>query len=382
MKILHISPEGTEDILGGRGIFLKKIIAEQEKLHQVKLCTIDSDNAMLKPIPDGAVGWMYAVNMIMLGKLLKIMKEWTPDVIHVHDCDTADACTALKKAYPEMPMVLTIHLSATASMIEGLCQSEVQRYLMNREQNFIHVVDAIHVCSKYYADKFADKFPFATMPWYMTEKKPYVIANCVDNKFCGAGTGLDWSRKRIFFAGRFAVGKGIETICEIIDKTDWQFVFAGQFNGTNEERKVYPTTVALDAMKAKYPDRVIELGHIPHEDIGKWAKQCDVWVAPSWHCPFELVGLEAMACGVPLVCTRTGAFLEYCEQGINCTMAEVQDADSLKKAIECAFGNPQYFIRNGLETVKKYTWQNTSKQIEDMYASTIRASHTGAVVRV
>lgn len=381
MKILHISPEGTTEILGGRGIWLKKIIDIQKKDNDVRLVSITSDDSLLSPNPDGAIGWMYAVNMMTLGKTLSILKDWTPDVIHVHDCDTADACTYIKQAYPQIPMVLTIHLSATASLLEGLCQTEVQRYLMSREQNFIHVVDSVMVCSKYYADKFTDQIPTEEMPWYMTEKKPYIIPNGVDADFKEAGTELKNDKRNIFFAGRFAVGKGLETLCEVIPMMpDCRFILAGQFNGTAEERKTYQTTIAIDKAKALYPDQIVELGHIDHKDIGYWAKQCDVWVAPSWHCPFELVGLEAMACGVPLVCTKTGAFLEYGNE-LNCSMAEPNDAKSLQEAIEYACYYGSELIDGGKHTASQYTWEATNNNVMGMYERTMAVTSTRELVR-
>lgn len=401
MKILHISPESPEDkdIIGGRGIFLKHILPIQAKEHDVKILTFCSSGSMkrdnyeiisvtnqrLKPVPADVVGEFKEDNFNFLKEAVNLFKTWKPDVIHLHDADCAEAVIALKEIY-NIPLVYTIHLSAIACFIENISRQTYQQYLCQWEQQMTRLADVIHVCSNYYKDKFYTGKGELIDYWYMTDKPVKVVPNGVDPKSLDkAGEEIDDSYYNVFYAGRLTKGKGIETICEIIEEMkDCRFFFAGTFNGTEEQRKRYPTTKVLDELAEKYSSRVKLLGQIkPHSAMGKVAKQMDVWLCPSWHCPFELVGLEAMACNVPVILTKTGAFLEYGKDEENCLMIEPKNAKQLKEAIYKIVKNK--FARSELEkgvkeTLRKYSWVNTVKGLDNIYkevtnGSAVRVTH-------
>ena len=385
MKILHISPEGTIDILGGRGIFLRKILPLIGKRHEVKLLSFDEGQgkgyemvkicSMLAPAPTDYLGMQYATNFYMMKSMLELFKTWTPDIIHVHDADSVEAVISVKG---NIPMVYTCHLSAMGTYLDGICTAPHQKYLISREQEAMREAVKVHVCSEYYASKFCPNIDdFGTIPsvnamWYLRDK-PEVIYNGVDQKdFGDVGTELDHKYKNIFFAGRFAVGKGIETLCEAVaSMPDYRLVMAGQYGGNKAYEDDYPPVRAIKEFQNNFPDRIRLLGHIPHEHIGYWAKQCSIWAVPSWHAPFELVGLEAMACGVVLVCSRTGAFLEYGVPGYNCIMATPQDAKSLKEAIERAVLTAGKLIEGGFETAWENTWDKSANKLMELYDNTM-----------
>ena len=57
-------------------------------------------------------------------------------------------------------------------------------------------------------------------------------------------------------------------------------------------------------------ERVLFLPEVPVEQMADWYRVLDLFVAPQRWEGFGLTPLEAMACGVPVVATRTGAFEE------------------------------------------------------------------------
>lgn len=57
-------------------------------------------------------------------------------------------------------------------------------------------------------------------------------------------------------------------------------------------------------------ERIIFLPEVPVEQMADWYRVLDLFVAPQRWEGFGLTPLEAMACGVPVVATRTGAFEE------------------------------------------------------------------------
>jgi len=384
MKILHISSEGIRDweILGGRGVFERNVLPIQAKTHDVKLLTFGKTEKIkewnvdiigipidrLKPVPYEVVGEFKEENLMALNRLDDYVEEtnWLPDIIHVHDADFVEMAIPFAKR-KKIPLLYTIHLSAAAGW--WFSQTRYQQYLVDWEQRATNDADLIHVCSDYYKNKFWYGEGNPLEYWYSTPKQVRIVPNGVEPKgYDEAGTEVKHDKINIFFAGRFAKGKGIETICEIINEMpDCRFWFAGQFNGTIEQREQYPTTKQLYDLAHEQPLKVRLLGHLqPPSKIGHWAKQMDVWVAPSWHCPFELVGLEAMACQVPLVATKTGAFLEYCNDK-NSVLVNPKDKDDLILGIRKAIQQKETLIKGGLETIKNYTWQRTAQGLEEVY---------------
>lgn len=61
---------------------------------------------------------------------------------------------------------------------------------------------------------------------------------------------------------------------------------------------------------AGFEDRILFLPEVPVEQMADWYRVLDLFVAPQRWEGFGLTPLEAMACGIPVVATRTGAFEE------------------------------------------------------------------------
>jgi len=75
--------------------------------------------------------------------------------------------------------------------------------------------------------------------------------------------------------------------------------------------------------------------------------------------------LESMACGVPLVSSKVGMAEDIILDGINGFLVDVEDIDSLYNKASSLIENKDLrlkIIKNGLDTVKSYSWKKISKQ--------------------
>lgn len=100
----------------------------------------------------------------------------------------------------------------------------------------------------------------------------------------------------------------------------------------------------LDRMKARVDEaglggRILFLPEVPVDRMPSWYAALDIYVAPQRWEGFGLTPLEAMACGVPVVATRTGAFEELLttETGI---LVPAGDMDALAEATAALAQNP------------------------------------------
>ncbi|MBI4605136.1 MAG: N-acetyl-alpha-D-glucosaminyl L-malate synthase BshA [Planctomycetes bacterium] len=76
--------------------------------------------------------------------------------------------------------------------------------------------------------------------------------------------------------------------------------------------------------------RVSFLG--PVTRVAEVLAQLDLFLLPSEHESFGLAALEAMACGVPVVCTRAGGVPEVVEHGVSGLLCDVSDVPCMARA--------------------------------------------------
>ncbi len=100
--------------------------------------------------------------------------------------------------------------------------------------------------------------------------------------------------------GRFAEGKGFDTLIQAMTKLDTQ-QFQLRLGGFGEEEK------KLRALAA-HTDNVKFIGKVT--DLANYLKSIDVLVVPSQHEAFGLVALEARAAGVPLIVSNVDGLPE------------------------------------------------------------------------
>lgn len=81
------------------------------------------------------------------------------------------------------------------------------------------------------------------------------------------------------------------------------------------------------------------LPEVPVEDMADWYRVLDLYVAPQRWEGFGLTPIEAMACGVPVVATRVGAFEQIVTPETG-ALVDIDDPEALMNAICAAFEPP------------------------------------------
>jgi len=85
-------------------------------------------------------------------------------------------------------------------------------------------------------------------------------------------------------------------------------------------------------------------------------------VFPSHYEGFGFPPLEAMACGVPVICANNSSLSEVC--GSAAILIDSHNAADLKEAI-VALNDAQtadYFREKGLSQVKQFSWQKVGRE--------------------
>lgn len=110
--------------------------------------------------------------------------------------------------------------------------------------------------------------------------------------------------------------------------------------------------------KLHLEDRVIFIDFLPHDELKYFYQQADVFVFPSLMESFGNSLFEAMASGVPVVCSNTHGFPELVKDAAY--FVDPRDPSALANAIKTVLGNKTLknnLISNGQILAKSLTWQ-------------------------
>ena len=146
--------------------------------------------------------------------------------------------------------------------------------------------------------------------------------------------GLPRDKLLVGCFGRIRPQKGNDLFTDVMlrllpERPDAVAVMMG---GVTDQFRDFHAGLVEQVKDAGLQDRFLFLPEDPHWDVSRWFKALDLYVAPQRWEGFGLTPLEAMACGVPVVATRAGAFEELVQDGRTGTLVDVEDAEAMQAA--------------------------------------------------
>lgn len=152
--------------------------------------------------------------------------------------------------------------------------------------------------------------------------------------------------------------KGADTACEILKAL----------------KKRHPSLKVVILGSAKPPKGLIaELGaemffSPPQDQIRAVYNRCRLWLTTSRSEGFNLMAMEAMACGTPVVSTRTGWPIEAVKSGVNGELIDIDDVDqgieACDQLIHLDAARWAELARGAYDTVAALSWDTTAAQFE------------------
>lgn len=113
------------------------------------------------------------------------------------------------------------------------------------------------------------------------------------------------------------------------------------------------------SINSKYGNHVISHGYLQFEDMVKMYQNADVMVIPSLSEGMTLSGLEALCCGLPLICTTNSGINDLIEEGKNGFVIDISDSDQIAEKMIWFIQNKNRIPemkKNAHMTGSKYTW--------------------------
>ena len=176
------------------------------------------------------------------------------------------------------------------------------------------------------------------------------------------------------FLGRLSRHKGVEELLRAINRLPadlpMKFLFHGIAAGTEGER----LSAEIAALAASRPGVQVKAELAPHE-VPRVLSSIDVLCAPSrWFENGPTIALEAVAAGTPVIGTRIGAFRDFVTDGVNGRLVEPNDEMALARALEEIGRDPEGTIdrwRRHLPSVR--TMKEISADYDRLYRRIVPA---------
>jgi len=169
---------------------------------------------------------------------------------------------------------------------------------------------------------------------------------------------------RIIFAGGATLRKGYHYLLQAFYELNLPNVEVWHLGSINDEIKPF-----LDKYKT---DKWILKGHKPQNELYKYYSQGSVFVLPSLEEGLAMVQAQAMACGLPLICTtNTGGEDFISKNGKEGFVIPIRDVEALKEKILYLYENQDICYQMGQEAKKTistgYTWDDYGDKIVNKY---------------
>ena len=115
-------------------------------------------------------------------------------------------------------------------------------------------------------------------------------------------------------------------------------------------------------------DRVCLTGYLQDEDLCALYSGCTAFIYPSLYEGFGLPPLEAMACGAPVITSRTAALIETV--GSAARLVDPHDIGDMVRAMVEMLSDKnvrEHYAELGNRHVKKFSWEETARKTLAVY---------------
>ena len=203
----------------------------------------------------------------------------------------------------------------------------------------------------------------------------------IDRKQALRRIGYEGTRL-ILFVGRLERLKGIEVALRAMallnDRTnsDVRMLVLGEDSRDSDESE--KERLKALALRLGVRDRIDFGGSVPHDDLPNYYSAAEVCVMPSYSESFGLVGLEAQACGCPVVASNVSGLRSVVRDEVTGYLIDGDDAATYAERIGRLLANPELarqMGRRGTLLAQRFSWSRTADRLEVAFDDLIERSN-------
>ncbi len=259
-----------------------------------------------------------------------------------------------------VPSVVTVHDLAFLAHPEAFHVTK-RRYLAAMTRLSVHRARHVIAVSSHTRDDLVRHF--GVRPERVT-----VVPNAVDARFQPADDDHAITRFKaehhlpdrfILFVGTLEPRKNLRRLIEAFaslanDETETTLVIVGASGWLTSDLAPLVSTHGLG-------ERITFAGYVSDDDLPHWYRAATVFCYPSLYEGFGLPVLEAMACGTPVITSRTSSLPEL--TGDAAVLVDPTDVAELARALKTVLADESRrhtMSRTGLARASAYSWERTA----------------------
>jgi len=203
-----------------------------------------------------------------------------------------------------------------------------------------------------------------------SQQKINIIPNGVDIKhFCPRKQDVVQTSNTIHLtlgASRVTDRKGINYLIEAIDLLKNEYTFSLKVIGEGNAKERLEQMVEERGLQSQ----ITFVGRIPREETLRYYQEADIFVLPSLNEGMSNAMLEALACGLPLITTKTGGAEELVREGVNGLLVEQRSTQDLARALRVLAQDATLRARMGIASralAETMSWHNVALQYVEAY---------------
>jgi len=182
------------------------------------------------------------------------------------------------------------------SWVADFTAKRADRIVADSKANYDGVIDRLHINP----GKIEVVYPATDTQRY----KP-VPSNIRDELGIGNGVPV------VLSVGRMEAKKGLHILCEAISdivqsSPSARFILVGRDTNSAPGGGSFQRYIAEKAKDRSFIENLMFIDFLPEDKLIQLYSACDLFILPSLEESFGAVVIEAMACGKPVVATRTG----------------------------------------------------------------------------
>lgn len=174
---------------------------------------------------------------------------------------------------------------------------------------------------------------------------------------------------RVIFTGGMSLRKGVHYLLQAFSELRLPNSELLLIGSLNDEIKPF---------FKKYQGYFKWIGHKPQRELYKYYSQGSVFVIPSIEEGLAMVQAQAMACGLPLICTTNTGGEDLIEDGKEGFIIPIRDVEALKEKILFFYENPEKRYEMGQAAKRKvqrgFTWDDYGERMIRVYLDLLEKS--------
>ena len=199
--------------------------------------------------------------------------------------------------------------------------------------------------------------------------KNHLISHGIDRRFLTQEKEFSTAKTlKIVTVSRLLAWKNINQILYALEqiKEDFTYDIYGDGPFENELKAI--------VAKSAIADKVTFHGYIDYSAVPGTLAKYDLFVLPSYRELFGRVYIEAMACGLPIICAKTTGMDGYITVGEQGFLVDHTSLEELKAAIQQFITDPTLKVSMGKKAkafAQDFSWDVVIDKLDDVYRSVL-----------